>query len=47
VALESLTVQPSDAPALAALYRRFGFKSLLADLESPAGPGEMDLFGGS
>jgi DNA polymerase-1 len=46
VALESLTVQPSDAPALAALYRRFGFKSLLADLESRLEPGEMDLFGG-
>jgi DNA polymerase-1 len=46
VALESLTVQPSDAPALATLYRRFGFKSLLADLESRPEPGEMDLFGG-
>jgi DNA polymerase-1 len=45
VALNSLTVQPSDAPALAALYRRFGFKSLLAELERLPQRGEMDLFG--
>jgi DNA polymerase I len=47
VTLERLAVQPSDTPALAVLYRRFGFKSLLAELESLPKPGEMDLFGGS
>ena len=45
--LESLSVQPSDTAALAALYRRFGFRSLLPELESLPGPGERDLFGGS
>ena len=46
VALEALTVQPPDTSALAVLYRRFGFKSLLADLERSPNRGEMDLFAG-
>jgi len=46
-ALESLAVQPSDTPVLASLYRRFGFKSLLAELERQPKPEEMDLFGGN
>lgn len=46
VTLEALTVQPPDTSALAVLYRRFGFKSLLADLERLPQRGEMDLFAG-
>ena len=41
---DALRVQPPDAPALAVLYRRFGFKSLLAELEGPPAPEEPDLF---
>jgi len=44
VAMEALKVQPPDPLALAPLFRRFGFKSLLAELEKPAGQGEMNLF---
>lgn len=44
VAMEALKVQPPDPFALAPLFRRFGFKSLLAELEKPAGQGEMNLF---
>jgi DNA polymerase-1 len=47
VGFEALKVQPPDTSALAALYARFGFKSLLADLQNSSGPGEMDLFAGS
>jgi DNA polymerase I len=46
IGLESLNVQPPDATALAAVYRRCGFKSLLARLESSAVSGEPDLFAG-
>jgi len=44
IGLESLMVQPPDAGALAVLYRRFGFKSLLADLEKVPARGDLDLF---
>ena len=46
ITLDALKVQPPDATALAALFRRFGFKSLLAEVEKSLGttPGEMDLF---
>jgi DNA polymerase I len=46
ITLEALKVQPPDTLALAGLFRRFGFKSLLAEVEksAPAGPSEMDLF---
>jgi DNA polymerase-1 len=45
-AMEDLKVRPPDGAALAALFRRFGFKSLLAELEKPVEPGprEPDLF---
>jgi DNA polymerase-1 len=42
--LETLKVRPPDTAALAVLYRRFGFKSLLAELTEPAATGEQDLF---
>ena len=43
---DALRIQSADTTALAALFRRFGFKSLLAELEKSgdASPGEMDLF---
>jgi DNA polymerase I len=44
VSLEALKVRSPDTAALAVLYRRFGFKSLLAELTAPSAPGEMDLF---
>ena len=44
VDLETLKVQSPDTAALATLFRRFGFKSLLAELEKSADQGEMDLF---
>lgn len=47
VSLEALKVQPPDTMALAALYRRYGFKSLLADLESLPERGTRDLFAAS
>ena len=47
VRLEALKVQPPDPAALAALYRRFGFKSLLADLENVSEQGTGDLFAGN
>jgi DNA polymerase I len=46
ISLEALKVQPPDTGALATLYRRFGFKSLLANLETRPEAGEMDLFAG-
>jgi DNA polymerase-1 len=46
VGLEALKVQPPDTSALAALYARFGFKSLLANVQNSSGPGELDLFAG-
>ncbi|MGA2603847.1 MAG: 5'-3' exonuclease H3TH domain-containing protein [Verrucomicrobiia bacterium] len=46
VGLESLKVQAPDATALAAIYRRCGFKSLLARLENPPPAIEPDLFAG-
>jgi DNA polymerase-1 len=44
VDLEALKVHPPDTAALAALYRRFGFKSLLAELTKSSATGEPDLF---
>jgi DNA polymerase-1 len=44
VGLEALKVHPPDTAALAVLYRRFGFKSLLAEVAGSTAPGEMDLF---
>lgn len=44
--LESLKVQAPDATALAAIYRRCGFKSLLARLNNVPSSGELDLFSG-
>jgi len=46
IATEALKVRSADVVALTALFRRFGFKSLLAELEKPASSslGEMDLF---
>jgi DNA polymerase I len=44
VSLEALKVTAPDTAALAVLYRRFGFKSLLAELGEPSTPKEMDLF---
>ena len=44
--LESLKVQALDATALTAIYRRCGFKSLLARLTNLPSPGELDLFAG-
>jgi DNA polymerase I len=44
--LESLKVQSPDATALTAVYRRCGFKSLLARFESSLSSGEPDLFTG-
>jgi DNA polymerase-1 len=42
--LENLKVRDPDAVALAAIYRRCGFKSLLAQVASPVGNPEPDLF---
>jgi DNA polymerase-1 len=42
--LEALRIQAPDSKALAAIYRRCGFKSLLARLESTPSSGEPDLF---
>ncbi len=44
VDLEALKVRPPDTAALAVLYRRFGFKSLLAELAGSSATGERDLF---
>jgi DNA polymerase-1 len=44
--LESLKVQAPDATALSAIYRRCGFKSLLARLKNLPSSGELDLFAG-
>jgi DNA polymerase I len=44
VGLEALKVSPPDTAALAILYRRCGFKSLLAELTGPSASSEMDLF---
>jgi DNA polymerase I len=44
VTIETLKVQLPDTAALAPLFRRFGFKTLLAELEKPAAPAVMDLF---
>jgi DNA polymerase-1 len=44
IAMEALKIQPPDPVALAPLFRRFGFKSLLAELEKSANQGEMNLF---
>lgn len=44
VNLEALKVCQADTAALAVLYRRFGFKSLLAELTGSSGSGELDLF---
>ncbi len=46
VGLENLKVQAPDATALAAVYRRCGFKSLLARFENAPPPAEPDLFAG-
>ncbi|HUJ10051.1 MAG TPA: 5'-3' exonuclease H3TH domain-containing protein [Verrucomicrobiae bacterium] len=48
VTIEALKIMPPDTVALAELFRRFGFKSLLAELEKPAAPSsgaDLDLFG--
>ena len=46
IAMDALKVRPPDPAALTALFRRFGFKSLLAELEKSveSDPQEMDLF---
>jgi DNA polymerase-1 len=44
VDLEALKVHPPDTAALAVLYRRFGFKSLLAELTGSSATAEGDLF---
>jgi DNA polymerase-1 len=44
VDLEALKVRPRDAATLAVLYRRFGFKSLLAELTGSSPTEERDLF---
>jgi len=44
VSLDALKIQPPDTTALAALYRRFGFKSLLGNMESLPEQGTKDLF---
>jgi DNA polymerase I len=44
VGLENLKVQAPDATALAMVYRRCGFKSLLARLTNGPAPEEPDLF---
>src|SRR5664280_2675785 len=44
VTMATLKTQPPDPAALAVLYRRFGFKSLLAELEKPIPETGMDLF---
>jgi DNA polymerase-1 len=45
IEFESLKLQPPDNTALAAQFKKFGFKSLLAELD-PASPAEPpDLFG--
>ena len=44
VTIEALKIQSPDAAALAPLFRRFGFKSLLAEMEKPADSAGMDLF---
>ena len=46
VDLEGLKVQEPDAAALAAIYRRCGFKSLLARLANSPPSAEPDLFAG-
>lgn len=46
VGLENLKVQAPDAAAVAAVYRRCGFKSLLARIEHVPSPDEPDLFAG-
>jgi DNA polymerase-1 len=42
--MEAFKIQSPDPAALAALFRRFGFKSLLVELEKSADQGEIDLF---
>jgi DNA polymerase-1 len=44
ITLEALKVCQADTAALAVLYRRFGFKSLLAELTGSSGSRELDLF---
>jgi DNA polymerase-1 len=44
VDLEALKVRPPDTAALADLYRRFGFKSLLTELTGTSATEEGDLF---
>ena len=44
ITIEALKVQLPDPAVLAPLFRRFGFKTLLAELEKPAAPAAMDLF---
>lgn len=44
VRLDNLKVQPPDTTALATVYRRCGFKSLLARIENPPLSAEPDLF---
>jgi len=44
VDLGALKVHPADTAALAVLYRRFGFKSLLAELTGSSATEERDLF---
>jgi DNA polymerase I len=48
VDLDALKIRPPDTTSLAVLYRRFGFKSLLAELTAGTKPSptkERDLFG--
>ncbi|HUJ72804.1 MAG TPA: 5'-3' exonuclease H3TH domain-containing protein [Verrucomicrobiae bacterium] len=46
VTFDALKVSPGDTAALASLFRRFGFKSLLAEVEKAAAPAtDSDLFG--
>ena len=47
VSLDGLRVQEPNPTALAAIYRRCGFKSLLARLENSPPPVEPDLFAGN
>jgi DNA polymerase-1 len=44
VTIEALKIQSPDEAALTPLFRRFGFKSLLAEMEKPADSAGMDLF---
>ena len=44
VTIETLKVQSPDQAALTALFRRFGFKSLLAERDKSAAQDDLDLF---